>query len=61
MLRTNWATHDVPAKRKYSPGWLVLRPTGQGELRRRKITGTHKTLSRSDREALCRKLEGSKS
>ena len=57
-MRTNWRIHETPPKHKYGAGWIVLRPSGSGVLRRSKITGTHKTLSRTDREALCRKLEG---
>jgi hypothetical protein len=35
----------------------IMRPSGTGEVKRRKVTGHHKPMARTDREALCRWLE----
>lgn len=49
MLRTNWRSPR---------GGYEVRPSGTGKQKRSRITGAHKPMARTDREALCRKLEG---
>jgi hypothetical protein len=57
-MQSNWHVHTFKSKRKYGPEYLVMKSPGAGKVRRSKITGAHKFMSRSDREALCRKLGG---
>lgn len=52
MLRTNWRS---PRGGRKAPN------TGAGKVKRSRVTGAHKFMLRTDREALCRKLEGGQS
>lgn len=49
MLRTNWRSPRGGREAKH---------TGSGKVKRSRITGSHKFMARTERESLCRKLEG---
>lgn len=55
MLKTSWR---MVARAAAAHGFYAAKTLGHGKTRRSRITGTHRFLKRTEREALCRKLEG---
>ena len=55
MLKSSWRL--IP-RATAMHGFYVAKPSGRGAVRRPKFTGRHKFMKRTEREALCRKLEG---
>lgn len=53
--RSNWA--HVERSASLSKRITVFRGTGAGKVKRRKVTGFHKFMDRTEREKLCRVLE----